>query len=228
MTEIVEGTMKSYKTDFYNYDKQEIEGEDAKFPMLWVVGENHTHLLLLGEFEDVFNSKENARYAYAQGHDYLTGYINMVRDERIYLITINGVEETTKKAAREIIRDTIIPVVEKWKAENGLLPTDFKLPIRFSNITLSELKELIRAEEGREGNTLIKALHGFRNYRRCSKDHYIEFGYNPWFNEFVFCEYVNGRQRLVGGVVFHGWPETGYKENYSCQLTPSYGWSTHT
>lgn len=33
---------------------------------------------------------------------------------------------------------------------------------------------------------------------------------------------------LVGGIIFHGFPETGYKENFSVQLTPEYGWQMHT
>lgn len=33
---------------------------------------------------------------------------------------------------------------------------------------------------------------------------------------------------IFGGIVFHGTPETGYQENGSCCITPTYGWSIHT
>lgn len=33
---------------------------------------------------------------------------------------------------------------------------------------------------------------------------------------------------MNGGLIFHGWPEEGYRENLSVQLTQSYGWSIHT
>ena len=33
---------------------------------------------------------------------------------------------------------------------------------------------------------------------------------------------------IFGGIIFHGTPETGYLENGSCSLTPTYGWSIHT
>ncbi len=39
---------------------------------------------------------------------------------------------------------------------------------------------------------------------------------------------ADGRQGLCGGIIFHGFPETGYKQNGSVQLTAGYGWSTHT
>lgn len=33
---------------------------------------------------------------------------------------------------------------------------------------------------------------------------------------------------LVGGLIFHGAPADGYKENGSVLLNPCYGWSSHT
>lgn len=39
---------------------------------------------------------------------------------------------------------------------------------------------------------------------------------------------ADGRAGLCGGIIFHGFPETGYKQNGSVQLDASYGWSTHT
>lgn len=33
---------------------------------------------------------------------------------------------------------------------------------------------------------------------------------------------------LNGGVIFHGFPEIGYKQNGSVQIDPSYGWQIHT
>lgn len=38
----------------------------------------------------------------------------------------------------------------------------------------------------------------------------------------------NGNVLLNGGVIFHGFPESGYKQNGSVQLEPSYGWQIHT
>lgn len=38
----------------------------------------------------------------------------------------------------------------------------------------------------------------------------------------------DGTTSMNGGLIFHGWPEKGYVENGSVQLSPSYGWSIHT
>lgn len=39
---------------------------------------------------------------------------------------------------------------------------------------------------------------------------------------------VDGLHGLCGGIIFHGFPETGYQENGSVQIEGCYGWSTHT
>ena len=38
----------------------------------------------------------------------------------------------------------------------------------------------------------------------------------------------NGNVGICGGIVYHGNPKSGYKQNGSVQLTPSYGWQIHT
>lgn len=229
MTNIVADLMKNFQSDFTKYDKPYIEAADkSKFPMLWIVGESHTHLLKLGDYDEHFNTDEAARYAHAQSSDPFTAYLDWLGGDKIFLITKNGVKETTEKAAHEVIRDVITPVIENWKAKHGSLPHNFKMPIYFKNITLTKLKEMFRAEEKYNGNTLIKAIRGIRNYRKTADDHYYEVTYDPAYNEFTFREFRNGQEGLVGGIVFHGWPETGYQQNYAVQLTPSYGWSRHT
>lgn len=63
MTNIVADLMKSFQSDFTKYDKPYIEtADESKFPMLWIVGESHTHLLRLGDYDEHFNNDEAARY----------------------------------------------------------------------------------------------------------------------------------------------------------------------
>lgn len=229
MTNIVADLMERFQSDFTKYDKPYIEAADeSKFPMLWIVGNSHTHLLKLGDYDEHFNTDEAARYAHAQGSDPFTGYLDWLGGDKIFLITKDEVKETTEKAAREVIRDMITPVVENWKAKNGPLPKNFKMPIHFKNITLTKLKEIFCSEENRNGRTLIQVLREFRNYRKTADDHFYEVTYDPKYNEFTFCEYRNRQEGLAGGIVFHGWPETGYQQNFAYQAIPSYGWSRHT
>lgn len=229
MSNVVADVMTHFQSDFENYDRPYIEGADnSMFPMIWIVGKTHTHLLNLGEYDKHFNEKEVARFAYVQGGNPFLSFLDAYGGDHLFLIESNGVREITEKQAREICRDIVTPVVDKWIRENGPLPTRVQMPVKFFNITLSKIKELIRECEAHNDDSLIKIFRRFHNYRRIAKDQYIQISYNSKYNEFVFCEYTNGKKGLVGGIIFHGWPETGYQQNYAMQLTPSYGWSSHT
>lgn len=216
MSNIVADVMTSFQSDFENFDRPYIENADnSKFPMIWIVGKSHTHLLNLGEYEEHFSKNEVARYAYVQGENPFFSFLDALGGDHLFLIEPDGVREITEKQAREVCRDIVTPVTEKWMKENGPLPTRVQVPVKFFNITLSKVKELIRECEA-------------HNYRRVATDQYIQISYNPGYNEFTFCEYTNGKQGLVGGIIFHGWPETGYMVNGSYQMEPTYGWSSHT
>ena len=229
MSNIVANIMTRFQSDYENFDRPYIEKADgSKFPMIWIVGKCHTHLLCLGEYDKHFSENEVARFAYVQGGNPFLSYLAAVGGDHIFLIEPDGVRGITEKQAREVCRDIVTPVAEKWIKENGPLPTKVQVPIKFFNITLSKIKELIRECEAHDDISLIEIFRHFHNYRRVAKDQYIQISYNPGYNEFTFCEYTNGKQGLVGGIIFHGWPETGYMVNGSYQIEPTYGWSSHT
>lgn len=51
------------------------------------------------------------------------------------------------------------------------------------------------------------------------------------FCEHSFCFALyreDGSLWMNGGLIFHGFPESGYKTNGSVQLSGSYGWASHT
>lgn len=229
MTNIVADIMIRFQSDFENHDRPYIESADSSmFPMIWIVGKCHTHLLYLGEYDKNFSENEMARFAYVQGGNPFLSYLDALGGDHLFLIEPDSVREITEKQAREVCRDIVNPVAEKWIKENGPLPTKVQVSVKFFNIALSKIKELIRECEAHNDNSLIEIFRRFHNYRRVAKDQYIQISYNPGYNEFTFCEYTNGKKGLVGGIIFHGWPETGYQQNYAMQLTPSYGWSSHT
>ncbi len=226
MGAIVEGT--GAQRDFEKFDKDFIE----KFglPMIWVVKEGSTNLTAIGSFAKNFNEDEATRYDYVRnGISSYTYYLDHFTDgNKIFYVTEDEVREVSAANAREIIRDLLTPVVEEWKAANGPLPTNTKMEVRFSNISLSKLKELVRECEAHNDTSLMDCLKRFHQYVRTAKNQYIQVSYNPGYNEFIFCQYTNGKQGLVGGIIFHGWPETGYQTNGSVQLDPRYGWRIHT
>ena len=229
MSNIVADVMTSFQSDFENFDRPYIENAyNSKFPMIWIVGKSYTYLLHLGEYEENFRENEVARYAYVQGGNPFFSFLDALGGDHLFLIEPDGVREITEKQVREVCRDIVTSVAEKWMKENGPLPTRVQVPVKFFNITLSKVKELIRECEAHNDKSLIEIFRRFHNYRRVATDQYIQISYNPGYNEFTFCEYTNGKQGLVGGIIFHGWPETGYMVNGSYQMEPTYGWSSHT
>lgn len=229
MKNIVADIMVSFQSDFEKYDRPYIESVGSSmFPMIWIVGKSHTYLLKLGEYDKNFNENETARYAYVQSGNPFFSYLAALSNDHFFLIESEGVKEITEKQAHKIARNIVTPVVERWMKENGSLPTRVQVPVEFFNIKLSKIKELIRECEAHNDNSLIDIFRHFHNYRRIATDQYIRISYKPGSNEFVFCEYIDGKQGLVGGIIFHGWPESGYMKNNAVQLIPHYGWSKHT
>jgi len=229
MAEIVAKTMTSFQSDFEKYDRPYIEtATPEQFPMLWLVATSHTHLLKLGDYHGRFFNEEAVRYAYAAGDDTFSCYLNIYNSDKVFLINDNSITEITHSQAKEVVRDVVIPVVTKWIEINGSLPRDIRMPIKFHNITLSQFKDLIRDCEKHNNTSLVDIFYRFRNYYRYATDQYIQISYNPGYNEFGFCQYTNGKPGLVGGIIFHGWPESGYQSNGSVQIESRYGWASHT
>jgi hypothetical protein len=228
MTAIVEATMTNYKSDFYRYNMNYLKFS-PKFPMIWIVGKTHTYLLQLGEYENWFNTNEGIRYSYARGYDGFSYYFNVCRTDKIYLIDEQGLREITVSAAREVIRDIVTPVVRKWEAKNGKLPKNPRVKIKLHNISISHLKEMFAEDDKHDCNSLRNCLNRLQHYAKQSSDHTIEVYYlGDKEHEFAFQETIHGENRLYGHIVFHGYPETGYKCNHSVQISPEYGWASHT
>lgn len=229
MSNIVADVMTSFQSDFENYDKPYIEGAEAcQFPMIWIVGESHTYLLKLGSYKKVFFNNESVRFIYVQGDNGFDAYLDMFKKDSIFLIEKDKVTKVSWEQAKNAVRDYVLPTVKEWESCNGILPKKCKVKIKFNNISISKLKQMIRDCEAHNDTSLIDSLRRFHRYRQVASNHYIQVNYNPHYNEFGFCEYINEKSGLVGGIIFHGWTETGYKENHSVQLTPRYGWSVHT
>lgn len=229
MCNIVADVMTSFQSDFENYDKPYIESaKESQFPMIWIVGKSHTYLLKLGNYENKFFENEAVRLAYVQGDNGFDYYLEMSSNDNIFLIEKKGVSKISVKQAENVANDFVCPAVAKWEQSNGPLPKRCKVKVRLNNISIGALKQMIHECEAHGDVSLLRALKRFHNYRQISLDHYIQVSYNSYYNEFAFCEFCNGKQGLVGGIIFHGWKETGYKENYSVQLMPAYGWQIHT
>lgn len=232
MAEIVAATMTSFQSDFEKYDKEYISREGVKaFPFLWMIAPTHTYLLKLANFKETYFENEALRYDIAQKNSWFHAYLYPCSGEvkeTIYYVTMDGLREVSVKQAREIVRDIITPVVVEWEQTHEKLPAVSKIAVKIENISWSHLKELIQDCRNNGNDSLMECLKRFRRYRRTAKNQQIVVRYNGYRHEFSFCEFINDVPQLCGGIVFHGWPETGYKINNSVQLTPQYGWAIHT
>lgn len=232
MAEIVAATMTSFQSDFEKYDKEYISREGVQaFPFLWMIAPTHTYLLKLANFKETYFANETLRYDIAQKNSWFHAYLYPCSGEvkeTIYYVTLDGLREVSVKQAREIVRDTITPVVVEWEQTHEKLPAVSKIAVKIENISWSHLKELIQDCRNHGNDSLMECLKRFRRYRRTAKNQQIVVRYNGYRHEFSFCEFINDVPQFCGGIVFHGWPETGYQINNSVQLTPQYGWAIHT
>lgn len=230
METVVADVMKDFQSDFFQYDKPRIASLEFKFPAIWIVGASHTHCLEIGNYKDIFYTDERVRYDYLREPNpyyYFTDYSDCSKD-RWFLITKSGLQPINREQAKAAIADYILPAVKSWELENGPLPKLSKVKVVMHGITFSRLKELFAEGQAHSDNSLRECLKQFHHYRRVSSDQHVKVYYNEKYNEFSFGEYVDGKCRLCGGIIFHGWPETGYQSNNSVQIDPRYGWSSHT
>ncbi len=232
MAEVVANTMTSFHSDFEKYDKEYIikEGVHA-FPFLWMVHKSHTYLIRLSDIRKYYFEKEAFRYDIAQQTSWIHGFLwsgcSQVTED-IYYVTKDNVTQISLEQARNIANDAIELAVTAWEQEHEKLPTKFKVRVEIGGISFSKLKELILDCRNHNDDSLLNCMKRFHNYRQQAKDHKVSVWFNERNNEFSFAEMINGECRLNGGVIFHGWPESGYQENNSVQLVPKYGWASHT
>ena len=142
-------------------------------------------------------------------------------DERLRRVYV------TDEAVRAIM-DYVIPAVHAWEKEHGPIPRLTKVPVKFKGITFNELKVLIADCRAHDNDSLLECFKVRHKSCRVADDQFYVITWHKAWNEFTFCEYINGNEGLAGHIVFHGWPETGYQTNGAVQLDPRYGWSSHT
>lgn len=231
MADVVEKKMTNFQTDFFNYDKPEIEiAKSSQFPYLWIVNELHTRMPSLGGYEDEFFNNVRIRYAYADGDDGLSFYLNphcLKDSDLIFLITEDNIRQVDVNQAKAAIKDYTTPAYEKWENLHGeIVPK--RVTVTFDLIGLSKLRELVSECHLHNDDSLMGIFRQFHKMRRVADDHTITIKYCWWGNEFACIEHYDGEDHMVRHIIFHGWPETGYQQNGSVQIDPRYGWASHT
>lgn len=92
-----------------------------------------------------------------------------------------------------------------------------------------KLQKAMEAAQQHDDKTLqncICRLVSYSMWNTC--DHVDLFADYGEYCFYFAVKHIDGTLSMNGGIIFHGWPEEGYRENGSVQLTPQYGWSIHT
>jgi len=96
--------------------------------------------------------------------------------------------------------------------------------------THGQLEETLRFAESIQDNSLKECLDHLRkveeNYPEV--EHNIYTDYMPRCFMFTRIEILTNRLRMNGGIIFHGTPQEGYRQNGGVQIENSYGWQIHT
>lgn len=232
MAEIVQNTMTMFQSDF-EQDKKTLDGYFGKF--IWQIAPTHTHLHICGnDYLNKLVEEERVRYAWCQGDTWADACIDIAQeDEKFYCYDDETDEfyETTKEDAKTKWGISKRAALNRWSLYSCMaLPTDFKVRIEFASLeTRRYFIEQLRYASQHNDNSLIDCVRRFRNYRKAGAQHKIVISRDFADRSFQFYEdYGNSKYGLNGGIIFHGYPSEGYRENFSVQLTPSYGWSIHT
>lgn len=228
--------------DFHKYDVPSIykAADEDLFPLIWNPYQYGTHASYLGGYDTAYFEDETERYLEAQCVNPFMISLKYMTLDSIYLVEreVTGRHKRkytlriiTKEQAREVIRDICTPIRVEWKQnadESEQLPDKFKVKVSLFGIKPHELIKLFKEEERYNSTKLRDYFRGFQRLAQMGRSHHINVHWGGKRDGFYFEDIYKGIVRYNGGLVFHGWPDTGYMQNGSVQLDPCYGWSKHT
>lgn len=216
--------------DFEKYDIKELK--ENWEPFFWMVREYGTSLCHIGP--SIMNSlfrNEASRFQIFRDYDAPIASLKYWNESgRIFfydgfqLVEIHKID--IKCIYANIWYNEIEHVMEEHIAEFEM--RDKPLEIRMEEQVAERLEKSKEFANSIGDTSLEGCLTRLSKHSRLGVDHYISL--SPDFSEhgYIFCEYLNNECRMNGGIIYHGNPKEGYKENSSVQLNPSYGWSIHT
>lgn len=179
-------------------------------------------------------STERGMYMFAQGGDIARGVLDYRKNDDtcnwyIHYEGTNNLVEVTWQTCNNLYSGFIKDVLGTLKHEGFVMPTDFKIPIHFGEHCFCYVMEQVRYAQQHGDNSLLECLRRLRRYRKVSDYDEIVIYRDYEDRSFQWCHKSRGGNvEINGGLIFHGYPSEGYRENGSVQLEPQYGWSIHT
>lgn len=216
--------------DFEKYDIKELE--ENWEPFFWMVREYGTSLLHIGpsRMNNLFRN-EASRFQIFRDNDAPIASLKYWGDNgRIFfydgfqLVEIHSIDIECIYA--NIWYNEIERVKEEHIAEFEMC--DKPLEIRMEECVAAKLDASMAFAKSISDTSLEECLARLSKHSRLGVDHYITIMSDFSEHGYLFFENLNGECRMNGGIIYHGNPKEGYKENSSVQINPSYGWSIHT
>lgn len=216
--------------DFEKYDIKELE--ENWEPFFWMVREYGTSLCHIGpsRMNNLFKN-EASRFQIFRDNDAPIASLKYWGDNgRIFfydgfkLVEIQSIDIECIYA--NIWYNEIERVKEEHIAEFEMC--DKPLEIRMEECVSAKLDASMAFAKSISDTSLEECLARLSKHSRFGVDHYITLMSDFSEHGYLFFENLNGECRMNGGIIYHGNPKEGYKENSSVQINHSYGWSIHT
>ena len=229
MSNFVDGIMRQNQTDFTKYDMELLADYNGEF--IWLVAPTHTHLhKISAESLKQMVATEGDLYNLLQGNSWVDAYLNQKNeDERIFIFDGRKLLRYIRDDAKRYWRSLKKWALFQWQVEHGMepLPSDFTIPVEFIECE-DYFNEQLEYAKAHNDTSLQDCIDRFNRRIKQGGDHKIVIFRDYTERSFLFREMYGGKSHLCGGIIFHGYPDEGYRVNDSIQLSPSYGWSTHT
>ena len=233
MSQIVRDVMQSNQSDFTDYDVKSLSDYDGSF--IWFVHPSHTYLCKLShKVLSEMVETETGLYQVLQRNTSPDAYLSETvcgKDTMLFLYDGAKLTQISLEFAKGYWAGLREWVLLQWQAYNGMteLPTDFSIPIVFASPeTEAYFKEQLEYAEKHNDKSLSNCMERLTHRIKMSSDHIVRISQDYQERSFLFCHYYGGQPHDNGGIIFHGYPDEGYRVANSVQLSPSYGWSTHT
>lgn len=219
------------KTDFEEYDVPSLEC--CNEPFFWMVRKNGTSLTHIGPSIAKYFESETRRMCVMRSKLCLLSSITYWNDKIAKYFYYDGLllREITKEQVPEIFISIWGEAIEKMiqEHESEYRCVNEPLEVCFgSSETQSKLNESLKFAQSNNDDSLQKCIDRLQNRVRCAINHYIKIYSDFEKHCYEFAEFVNGECRMRGGIIYHGSPNEGYKENGNIQMQRTYGWQIHT
>lgn len=196
------------KQDFEKYDVARIS--ECREPFLWEVYENGTHLAMIGPTTILgWLKTESLRMQLFRdccAPISVISYQQSLKDRKLfYFDGLSFVQIEHGKVLElydNLWGNTIRKEFDNHPEEVDMVNKPLKLV--FSEGALQRKLECEKKQRELGNDSFTKCLQRLEKWTRMAVDHEIRIGLDFCDLSFTFGEYVNGKLRINGGIIFHG------------------------